>query len=110
MKFQDQYFSDNSVPFEYHNGSQIFHSCTDTKWFTMQQHGFAHLFNYIDDLIYSGLPSNTHSSVHFLIKLLEDLGLEIPTRNKCHKYIAHLFGYTIRYGKPDFVHPGPKLN
>ena len=57
LKFQDQYFIDKSVPFGYQNGSQIFHQCTDAIRFTMQQHGFPHLFNYIDDLIYMGLPS-----------------------------------------------------
>ena len=39
----------------------------------MQQHGFTHLFNYIDDLIYTGLPSNKHSSFQFLLQLLQDL-------------------------------------
>ena len=44
LKFQDQYFIDKSVPFRYHNGSQIFQKCTDAIRFTMQQHGFPHLF------------------------------------------------------------------
>ena len=77
LKFQDNYFIDRSVPFGYRNGSQICQRCTDAIRFTMQQHGFPHLFNYIDDLIYTGLPSNIHNSFQFLLKLLEELGLDI---------------------------------
>ena len=43
----------------------------------MQQHGFPHLFNYIDDLIYTGLPSEIHTSYHLLLQLLQELGLDI---------------------------------
>ena len=77
IKFKDQYFIDRSVPFGYRNGSQIFQRCSDAIRFTMQQHGFPHLFNYIDDLIYTGLPSNIHNSFQFLSKLLQELGLDI---------------------------------
>ena len=52
LKFQDQYCIDRLVPFGYWNGSQIFQRCTDAVRFAMQQHGFPHLFNFIDDLIY----------------------------------------------------------
>ena len=83
LKFQNLYFINRSVPFGYRNGSQIFQRCTDAIWFTMQQHGFSHLFNYKADLIYTGLPSNIHSSFQFLLKLLEDLGLDI-----CHKRLV----------------------
>ena len=76
----DQYFIDRSVPFGYRNGSQIFQRCSDAIRFTMQQHGFPHLFNYIDDLIYTGLPSNIHASFRFLLKLLQDLGLDISRK------------------------------
>ena len=43
----------------------------------MAQHGFHHLHNYIDDLIYTGLPSEIHRSYEFLTQLLADLGLDI---------------------------------
>ena len=65
LTFQNQYFIDKSVPFGYRNGSQIFQRCTDAIRFTMQQHGFPHLFNYIDDLIYTGLPSQIQPSTNF---------------------------------------------
>ena len=80
LTFQNQYFIDKSVPFGYRNGSQIFQRCTDAIRFTMQQHGFPHLFNYIDDLIYTGLPSQIHSSYQFLLQLLQELGLDISQK------------------------------
>ena len=46
----------------------------------MQQHSFPHLFNYIDDLIYTGLPSDIHTSFHFLLNLPQDLGLDISQK------------------------------
>ena len=38
---------------------------------------FPHLYNYIDDLIYTGLPDNIYHSYSTLIALLQELGLEI---------------------------------
>ena len=35
------------------------------------------LFNYIDYLIYTGLPSKIHNSYQFLLNLLQELGLDI---------------------------------
>ena len=43
----------------------------------MAQHGFPLLYNYIDDLIYTGLPSKINESFIFLKKLLGELGLDI---------------------------------
>ena len=83
LKFQNKYFIDKSVPFRYQNGSQIFQRYTDAIRFTMRQHGFPYLFNYIDDLIYTGLPSEIHTSYHFLLQLLQELGLDIS-----HKKIS----------------------
>ena len=42
----------------------------------MTQNGFPNLFNYIDDLIYTRLPSDIHSSFKFLKELLAELGLD----------------------------------
>ena len=38
---------------------------------------FPYLCNYIDDLIYTGLPNEIHTSYNTLIALLQELGLEI---------------------------------
>ena len=46
----------------------------------MTQNGFPNLFNYIDDLIYTGLPSEIHSSFKFLKELLLELGLDISLK------------------------------
>ena len=43
----------------------------------MRQHGFPHLWNYIDDLIYTGLPSQIYPAYQFLLNLLPRLGLDI---------------------------------
>ena len=43
----------------------------------MKNHGFHTIFNYIDDLIYVGLPHKIHRSFTFLQHLLQDLGLEV---------------------------------
>ena len=43
----------------------------------MKKHNHNALLNYIDDLIYIGLPSKIHQSYQFLLSLLKDLGLEV---------------------------------
>ena len=43
----------------------------------MKKHNHNALLNYIDDLIYIGLPSEIHYSYQFLLSLLQDLGLEV---------------------------------
>ena len=46
----------------------------------MAEHGYPLLFNYIDDLIYTGLPSKMDACFNFLKDLLTDLGLEISPK------------------------------
>ena len=45
----------------------------------MKKFSYPNLLNYIDDLIYIGLPSDIQTSYQFLLQLLQDLGLEIST-------------------------------
>ena len=80
FKFKDEYFIDLSVAFGYRNGSLIFQKCTDAIRFIMSQHGFPYLHNYIDDLIYIGLPSEIYKSYSFLLDLLAQLGLDISMK------------------------------
>ena len=80
FKVNNQYFLDLSVAFGYRNGSQIFQRCTDAIRYIMSQHGFHNLHNYIDDLIYTGLPSEIHASYAFLKHLLAQLGLDISMK------------------------------
>ena len=55
------------------------HGCNDAVHRIMHQYGFPGLWNYIDDLIYTGLPSKIHQSYQFLVSLLQELGLDICT-------------------------------
>ena len=43
----------------------------------MTQHGHPYLHNYIDDLLYCGVPSKIHAAYEFLLQLLQELGLDI---------------------------------
>ena len=70
-------YLDQSLPFGFRHGSVFFQRCSDAIRHIMRQHGFPGLWNYIDDLIYTGLPSTIHQSYQFLISLLHDLGLDI---------------------------------
>ena len=74
----EQLFIDCTLPFGYRHGSVFFQRCTDAIWFIMKnKFHFPYLYNYIDDLIYTGLPHDIHSSYSTLIALLQELGLEI---------------------------------
>ena len=77
LKFGNQYFLDRSLAFGFRHGSQIFQHCTDAIHYIMAEHGYPLLFNYIDNLIYTGLPSQMDASFNFLKKLLVELGLDI---------------------------------
>ena len=49
----------------------------------MNKNGFPGLHNYLDDLIYCGLPSEVQKPYKFLISLLQDLGLAISQKKLC---------------------------
>ena len=80
IKFNQKYYIDRSIPFGFRHGSQIFQRCTDAIRHIMASHGFHTFFNYIDDLIYIGLPSEIQNSFQFLTTLLQQLGLDISTK------------------------------
>ena len=80
LQVDQRHFLDVSTPFEYRNGSQFFQRCSDAIRYIMASHGFPDLFNYIDDLIYVGLPSKIDAAFAFLTSLLSDLGLEVSTK------------------------------
>ena len=46
----------------------------------MKNNGHNSLLNYIDDLIYTALPSTIHDSYQFLLDLLQQLGLDISSK------------------------------
>ena len=43
----------------------------------MNKNGFPYLYNYVDDLLYCGLPSSIYKSFAFLSDLLHQLGLKV---------------------------------
>ena len=49
----------------------------------MSKNGFPGLHNYLDDLIYCGLPGEIQNPYHFLISLLQDLGLAVSQKKLC---------------------------
>ena len=53
--------------FGYHLGYGIFERCSAAIRHIMKQHAPNALMNYIDDLIYIGLPSKIHDSYQFLL-------------------------------------------
>ena len=67
-------YLDRSMPFGYRLGSGIFERCSDAIRYIMKQHCHNALINYVDDLIYLGLPSQIHQSYQFLLSLLQDIG------------------------------------
>ena len=73
-------FLGGSVPFGFRLGSGFFERCSDAIRYIMKCHGHNALLNYIDDLIYIGLPSKIYDSYQFLLYLLQDLGLEVSKK------------------------------
>ena len=49
----------------------------------MNKNGFTGLKNYIDDLIYIGLPSVIRTPYDFLLSLLQQLGLQVRSKKLC---------------------------
>ena len=76
LSHSDAYI-DASLPFGCRHGSIFFQRCSDAIRYIMKEHGFPGLWNYIDDLIYTGLPSKIHDSFAFLLQLLTELGSDI---------------------------------
>ena len=73
----NNYYFDGSLAFGYRHGSVFFQCCSDAIGYIMKNHGFHTISNYIDDLIYVGLPHEIHQSFTFLQHLLQDQGLEV---------------------------------
>ena len=57
LQHKDQLYLDLSVPFGYRLGSFFFSKISDSIRNIMANNGHNALMNYIDDLIYYGLPS-----------------------------------------------------
>ena len=80
LQHQGKYFIDLSLPFGYKLGSFFFMKISDAVHYIMNNNGHNSLLNYIDDLIYTALPSTIHNSYQFLLDLLQQLGLDVSTK------------------------------
>ena len=83
LQHLDQYYLDHSLMFEYRLGSNFLKKISDSIRFIMNKNGCPGLHNYIDDLVYCGLPGNIHKPYHFLMSLLQELGLAISEKKLC---------------------------
>ena len=74
----ESYFIDGTLRFGLRHGSVLFQRCSDAIRFIMSHtFGYANLYNYIDDLVYTSLPGEIHRSYQTLLALLQELGLEV---------------------------------
>ena len=54
---RDQYYIDGKLPFGFRHGSVFSQRCSDAIRFIMADtFGYPNLYNFIDDLVYTGLP------------------------------------------------------
>ena len=70
-------FLDVTLPLRFCHGSIFFTGCSDAICHIMWQLAFNGLWNYIDDLIYTGLLPKIYQSDTFLLQLLQQVGLDI---------------------------------
>ena len=73
----NSYYLDGSLCFGFGHGSFFFQKCSDAIRYIMKGFSYPNLLNYIDDLIYIGLPSEIQTSYQCLLDLLQQLGLDI---------------------------------
>ena len=72
-------YVDTCLPFGTRHGSQIFQRISDAVRYMMRQEGFP-VIDYIDDYVGVGVPSVAHASYHFLLDLMERLGLSVSQK------------------------------
>ena len=114
----DQYYIDGTLPFGFRHGSVFLQRCSDAIRFIMADtFGYPNLYNYIDDLVYTGLPGEIHQSYNTLLALLQDLGLEISSSKLIEPtHIAVCLGSlfidkikkirdTFKYTRSQVLHP-----
>ena len=93
LGFQVDHYIDVSTPFGFHHGSLFFQRCSHAIRHIMMSYGYMGLFNYIDDLMYTGVPSEIQNSYQFLLDLLQELGLDISPTKLVSLQLLLLFAY-----------------
>ena len=79
----DKLYLDLKALFGYHLGSNFFQKISNSIRFIVNKNGYTGHRNYIDDLIYIGLPSLIRTPYDFLLSLLQDLGLQVSSKKLC---------------------------
>ena len=75
------YYIGGTLAFGFRHRSVFFQRCADAVRYIMDhKFGYPNLQNFIDDLIYPGLPHEIHEAYASLINLLKDLGLEVSAK------------------------------
>ena len=77
LHHEGSYYIDLALPFGFHLVSFFFSKLSNGVCYIMKKYGHNALLNYLDDLIYCGLPSNIDQAYECLIRLLVELGLDI---------------------------------
>ena len=105
------YYIDITLPFGFRHRSVFFQCCTDAVRYIMQhKFDFPNLYNYIDDLIYSGLPGHIYQSYNQLTLSLQELGLEIsPSKLVALTTVAICLGIEINTVNRTLRIPDDKL-
>ena len=110
LQVDQRHFLDVLTLLGYRNGSLFFQRCSDAIRYIMASHGFPDLFNYSDDLIYVGLPSQIDAAFDFLMSLLSDLGLEVSTKKLVSPSTSVVCsGYPNRHPGENYIHSPEKL-
>ena len=107
----DLYYVYGTVPFRFRHGSVFFQRCSNAIRFIMADtFGYPNLYNYIDDLVYTGLPGDIQQSYQTLLALLKELGLEISTSKLIEPTnIAVCLGFEINSVNRTLRIPNDKL-
>ena len=69
----EQLFIGRTLPFGFQHGSVFFQRCMDSVRFIMKHNfKFPYLYNYIDDLVYTGLPDDIQESYNTLFNCFKN--------------------------------------
>ena len=81
LQYNSSYYINLSLPFRFRLWPFFFQKLSNGICYIMNKNGHNAFLNYIDDLIYCGLPSSIHLACECLLSLLADLGLDISVKN-----------------------------
>ena len=83
LQHQGKFYLIYLCHFGYRLGSFSLSNSATLRYF-MKNNDDNALLNYIDDLVYCGVPSTIQKSYEFSLELLQQLGLDISRKNYIH--------------------------